>query len=107
MNNYEWIQSLNKEDLAKWLTNQECIDICSFADADRDCIEEDYPCFRGILEWLDMEVGEQPKSEKNLTIENYADLFISHIISDINNIKVDYKEVVKQVTRKMMEKIHD
>ena len=105
MNNFEWIKSLNKEEMARWIANQECINVCAYANKDRDCIEEDYPCFQGILRWLDMKVNEIPKEEKNLNIENYADLFISHIIEDIKDVKLDYKHIVKQVAKKMLEEI--
>lgn len=40
-----------------------------------------------------------------LAIENYANLFISHIIEDIKDVKSDYKHIVKQIAEKMLEEI--
>ena len=105
MSNFEWIKSLDKDQIAGWLANHECINTCAYADSERDCVDEDFTCFSGIREWLDMEVDEKPSLNKGEDIENYADRFISEINEAIFGLRLNYKEVVKQVAKKMLEKV--
>jgi len=105
MNNFEWIKSLDEDQMAGWLANHECINTCAYADSERDCVDEDFVCFRGIREWLDMEVGEKLSLNKGEEIENYADRFISEIDEDIFGSGLDYKDVVKKVALRMVEMV--
>ena len=85
MNNYEWLQSLNKEQLASWLAQQECAYTCSYGPRGDDCVEEDYPCEKGILEWLNQEHG-------YVTKENLCAYFTSSIRLYIDKNYVLYED---------------